>query len=224
MIDKAPGGLDTMRFLRSLQGSARARGGAVVVTMGNHEAEFLADPFGDKSALFLADLAAAQLDPRAVADGADIGAWMRGLPFGVLDGDWFFSHAGQTAGRSIARLEASFRADVSAHGFAAGSLTSANSLLEATLWWQAADAAAAVDAVLGPLPARHLVVGHDPSALGKRGSIGQILGGRLFLIDTGMSPGVNDSQGALMLLERSPGGTVVSAAFPTGPPGPFYQE
>ncbi|HEX2659351.1 MAG TPA: metallophosphoesterase [Polyangia bacterium] len=227
LIDKAEGGLSTIRFLQGLQAQAAAAGGEVVVTMGNHEAEFLANPMNDKASPFLKDLADANLDPVAVAAGADVGAWMRALPIGIVDGDWFFSHAGNTRGLSLAALEADIRTDVDDHGFGGRSLAAPNSILEAELWWETADPTATADASLAGLPAKHLVFGHDPAALGqKRGSVGQLLDGRLFPVDAGMSPAVNDSQGALLLLERdgTAGTTTVSAAFPAGPPGMIFQE
>jgi hypothetical protein len=226
LIDKAEGGLATIRFLQGLQAQAAAAGGEVVVTMGNHEAEFLANPMNDKASPFLKDLEGAQLDPVAVAGGADVGAWMRQLPIGIVDGDWFFSHAGNTRGLTLAALEADIRTDVSARGFGGRSLAAPNSILEAELWWETADPAATVDACLSGLPAKHLVFGHDPAALGqKRGAVGQLLDGRLFPVDAGMSPAVNDSQGALLLIERdAAAGTTVSGAFPVGPPGTIFQE
>jgi len=224
MIDKSEGGLITMRFLRDLQAQAAAAGGQVVVTLGNHEAEFLADPMNDKASPFLNDLAAAHLDPKAVAEGADIGAWMRDLPIGIADGDWFFSHAGNTHGLALAALAAEVQTDVTTHGFGGRSLAAPNSILEAETWWETADPIATVDACLDGLPAKHLVFGHDPAALGqKRGGVGQLMDGRLFPVDAGMSPAVNDSQGALLLIERDAAGTVVSAAFPAGPPGAIFQ-
>jgi hypothetical protein len=44
MIDKGPDAPDVVRFLSALQTSAASAGGRVIVTMGNHEAEFLAAP------------------------------------------------------------------------------------------------------------------------------------------------------------------------------------
>lgn len=224
LIDKAEGGLATIRFLQDLQAQAAAAGGEVVVTMGNHEAEFLANPMNDKASPFIKDLEAAHLDPQAVADGADVGAWMRQLPIGILDGDWFFSHAGNTLGQTLAAMEADIQADVTAHGFGGHTLAAPNSILEAELWWETADPTATVDACLNGLSVKHLVFGHDPAALGqKRGSVGQLLDGRLFPVDAGMSPAVNDSQGAMLLIERDLT-TSVSAAFPSGPPGAIFQE
>ena len=224
LIDKSTGGLTTVRFLIGLQAEAAAAGGEVVVTMGNHELEFLSDPYNDKSAAFVTDLADAGLDPKAVAEGADVGGWMRGLPFGILDGDWFFSHAGNTGGRSIAQLAADIEVDLHTHHKTGAALLDDDSLLEAQLWWETGDPKATIDANLFALPAKHLVFGHDPNVLSTRGSLGQLYDARLFLIDTGMSPIVNDSQGALLLIERDGTTTTASAAFPTGAPGLIYYE
>jgi len=224
LIDKSTGGLTTVRFLIALQAQAAAAGGEVIVTMGNHELEFLADPYNDKSAAFVTDLADAGLAPKAVAEGADVGGWMRGLPFGILDGDWFFSHAGNTGGRSLSQLAADIEVDLHTHHKTGAALLDDDSLLEAQLWWATADPKATIDANLFALPAKHLVFGHDPNVLTTRGSLGQLYDARLFLIDTGMSPIVNDSQGALLLIERDGASTTASAAFPTGAPGIIYVE
>jgi hypothetical protein len=224
MIDKSTGGLATVRFLIALQTQAADAGGEVVVTMGNHELEFLADPYNDKSAAFVTDLADAGLDPKAVAKGADVGDWLRGLPFGILDGDWFFSHAGNTGRRSVAQLASDIEVDLHTHHKTGAALLDDDSLLEAKLWWETADPKATIDANLFALPARHLVFGHDPDVLSTRGSLGQLYDARLFLIDTGMSPIVNDSQGALLLIERDGTTTTASAAFPTGAPGIIYSD
>jgi hypothetical protein len=42
MIDKYTDSLDVIALFRALQQSATAAGGRVIVTLGNHEAEFLA--------------------------------------------------------------------------------------------------------------------------------------------------------------------------------------
>jgi hypothetical protein len=224
LIDKDTGGLSTIRLLQQLQTGAKAAGGEVVVTMGNHEMEFLADPENDKAAAFRADLGDVGLDPVAVAGGDDVGGWMRALPFGILDGDWFFSHAGNTGGRSLTALAADIEADLHGHIKKSAAILDSDSLLEAEHWWETDNPAGTIDANLAAIPARHLAFGHDPSALGTHGAIGQLYSGRLFLIDSGMSPIVNFSQGALLLIERGAGGTTVSAAFPNGYPGQIYSE
>ncbi len=44
LIDKGPHPVDVLRLLAALRASAHRAGGQVVITMGNHEAEFLAGP------------------------------------------------------------------------------------------------------------------------------------------------------------------------------------
>src|SRR5215831_1544292 len=46
MIDKWTDSLGVITLLRTLQKDAAAQGGRVIITMGNHEGEFLADPLG----------------------------------------------------------------------------------------------------------------------------------------------------------------------------------
>ncbi|MFZ5439823.1 MAG: metallophosphoesterase, partial [Myxococcota bacterium] len=105
LIDKTTGGLPTIELLRALEEQAPASGGLVVVSLGNHEAEFLADPGADKVATFATELREAALEPLEVARGAaGPGAWLRSRPFGIKDGAWFFSHSGHTGGRSLEEL------------------------------------------------------------------------------------------------------------------------
>ena len=50
MIDKWNDSIGVITLLRTLQSDAASHGGRVVITMGNHEAEFLADPLGSRRA------------------------------------------------------------------------------------------------------------------------------------------------------------------------------
>src|SRR4029079_19156109 len=50
LIDKGPQSLEVLDLMMSLQRGARAAGGDVIVTLGNHEAEFLARPGKKKKA------------------------------------------------------------------------------------------------------------------------------------------------------------------------------
>ena len=103
MIDKGPDSLGVIALVRALRSDAAARGGRVIITMGNHEAEFLAKRGHNE---FINELITAKLDPEEVADCAgDIGQFLCTLPIAVRVNDWFFSHAGNTNGRTIDDLE-----------------------------------------------------------------------------------------------------------------------
>lgn len=188
LIDKGPDSLDVVDLLRGL-------GDHAVVTIGNHEAEFFADPTNDKAE------ASDGVDPQLSADGIDLvafasgaeprGAWLRTLPFGARIGDWFFAHAGQTGGRTFDALAADLAAAFDADDFRGDAFVGDDSLLEARDWY--GDSIAASLTALG---VAHVVFGHDPNALGPRGAIAQ--SGALIRIDCGMSPDVGDSDGKLL--------------------------
>jgi len=216
LIDKGPDAPDVVRVVIALQAAAAAAGGRVVVTMGNHEAEFLADPENSKatgSDGLDPELATIGLTPDATAAGDDdIGKFLRDLPFAARVDDWFFVHAGDTEGASVADLTTTLTNGVNAMGFGAPVLSATSSLLEARLsssppqWWDATgDATTLLATWTKALAVSHLVMGHQPGGVGIRNGpdrakdqMAAEYGGLLFLIDTGLSVDVDDTGGALL--------------------------
>ena len=196
LIDKGSQSLEAIDLFRALETSAATRGGRVVVLLGNHEAEFLADPYNSKADAFDSELRSDGLDPCLVATTAPRGVWLRTRPLGARIGDWFFAHAGETHGQTIVDLEQGLRAGLIANDFRDASIIGADSLLEARAWWESAPGLAQRDA--DALAVAHIVFGHTPDALGPRGAIATGEGGVLFRIDVGMSPAIDDSAGALL--------------------------
>jgi Calcineurin-like phosphoesterase len=198
MIDKWNQGVEVVELMRALEEKAERSGGKVVVTLGNHEAEFLASR-GDnkKAAEFAKELLAQGIEPADVAAGKDaqgIGAWLRNRPIAVKVNDWFFCHAGNTFGLSLKELEQTVETGVERDGFGAFVLSEPNSILEARMgpvpWWMMVPATGA--ASLGNVQAgqqktqggttvlkryvtalgcNHLVVGHQPGKVNFGGGI-----------------------------------------------------
>jgi hypothetical protein len=219
MIDKGPSSLEVIEAVMALEASAPLTGGKVVALFGNHEAEFLGDPTGSKftGADGIDSELATQspaVNPQAFATGADPrGAWIRKRPFGARVGSWFFAHAGDTGGLTIAQLDAELSAALaSPQGWTSAAIAGSSSLLESRSWY----APNVVSANAGALGVKHIVMGHDPSAFG---STGQILTpnsyqGGLVKIDTGL--GSNASSGALLRVRHAGANDVAEALLPDG--------
>jgi len=213
LIDKGPQSLEVLDLMMSLQSGARAAGGDVIVTLGNHEAEFLARPGKKKKAEeFERELSERHIDLHDVAEGRNAyGRFFLGLPVAARVNGWFFSHAGSTSGMSLTQIGDHFRAVVDSGRWKNPFLIGDDSLLEARKWWKGD----MDDKDLAALPAAHIVFGHDPGAFRDKGTI-QTKGGRLFLIDVGMTPEFDYSKGALMLIDRKDGLDVATSLDASG--------
>jgi hypothetical protein len=212
MIDKGPRPMDVLRFLRGLQAAARAERGEVIVLAGNHEAELLAPPEGGPAKDRIADWGRLGVSPNDLrACRGDIGQFLCSLPFGARVGDWFFSHAGNTGGRTIPQLST---------GIEDGkyNLTGPNSILEARLgegkeWIAPADSKTGERQLLtsyaAALGVKHMVQGHQHNNVkfddGAERHTGEMFQrwGLLFLTDVGMSREIGDSQGAALKITQA---------------------
>lgn len=220
MIDKGPkpGGssLRVIAILRALQKSAVASNARVIILMGNHEAEFLANPNKSKTSDFASELRTANIDPATVANcQGDLGQFLCNLPIAAKVRDWFFSHAGNTNGRTIAALSAAIEAGFASKGFATPELIGDNSILEARLnnkgcnnlpWFyecvRETDPQKVLRRNATALGVNHIVQGHQPGNVvfldgvtREEDAVFQRYG-LLFLIDTGMSRGIDGSRSA----------------------------
>jgi hypothetical protein len=243
LIDKGRRSLEVIALFRALQRDAARAGGRVIVLMGNHEAEFLADPADDDKALeFLKEVEKKGLDPADVAGGRDalgVGTFLRGLPFAARVNDWFLAHAGHTHGLDLAGLRAELEEEVDAKGYGADILLGKQGLLEARLhnrpWWEkegeaAEKGTARLERYVRALGAKHLVIGHQPGKVvfadgstRRKGELCQKFDGLIFLIDVGMSEAIDYSRGALLHIR---GGRHVRAfaVFPSGDPQQLWPQ
>jgi hypothetical protein len=191
----------------------------VILTVGNHEAEFLADPANKKAIPFVAELRANKLQPADVTAGRDalgVGAFLRSLPFAARVDDWFFAHAGDTRRRSLKQLSAELQEGVDARGYDPKRTPALDALLMARstppAWWEKGGEGATSKDKLAvyarALGVKHFVFGHQSGEVlfsdgtrRRRGHLFQHYDGLLFLIDVGMSRGLKQGEG----LGYSPG-------------------
>lgn len=226
MIDKGPAGVEVLDFLMALQADAKKAGGGVVVTIGNHEAEFLVDPSNSKATGpdgIVTELSAKGISPADVASGVDPrGAWIRRLPFGARFGGWFFSHAGDTQGRSVDELSTLFEAAVKNHpNYDAPEIVGTTSILESRDWYTDPATATKNAAALG---VKHIVFGHDPSALGPKGKIAVAQNEVLTRIDCGMSPTIDYSKGMIFHITQQGTKDVAEQLDPKGKVTPLFSS
>jgi hypothetical protein len=219
MIDKGTESLEVVEALMALQTSAQAHGGKVVALLGNHEAEFFADPTGSKftgSDGIDTELASQtpSIAPAAFADGNDPrGAWIRALPFGARVGSWFFCHAGDTGGLSVSQLDALLTAALaSSTGWGSDAIVGTTSLLESRSWYTPS----IVSTNAAALGVKHIGMGHDPNAFSATGDLVTPSGyqGSLFKLDTGL--GSNASNGALLRVRHAGSVDVAEKLLPDG--------
>jgi hypothetical protein len=225
MIDKGPDSLGVIALLRALQTAAAAQGGQVIITMGNHEAEFLADPHGKKTKEFQDELKKAGLKRNDVAScQGDLGIFLCGLPIAARVNDWFFSHAGNTNGQTIPQLNAAIASGICQSGFATPQLQDYNSILEARLndkgpnnlpWFDNGSTTnnpqTLLQSYVTALGVNHLIQGHQPGKVAFPDGVQRNeyylfqRYGLLFLIDGGMSVGIsgNKSVGGALHITRS---------------------
>jgi len=226
MIDKGPDSLGVIALLRALQTAAAAERGQVIITMGNHEAEFLAHPHAKQTSEFQAELKKAGLKRNAVAScQGDLGVFLCGLPIAARVNDWFFSHAGNTNGQSIAGLNATIGSGICQSGFTTPQLQGNNSILEARLnskgpnglpWFDNGSKKNNPQTLLQSYVTalggvNHLIQGHQPGTVkfpdGVQRNEYYLFQryGLLFLNDGGMSVGIsgNKSLGGALHITRS---------------------
>lgn len=234
MIDKWDHSLDVIALMRALILSAASQGGRVVISTGNHEAEFLEDPTSDKTQEFQKELKAAGIKPKDVADGTDsegIGKFLLCLPFASRVNGWFFAHAGSTKGRTLEQLIRDLQTGVDEDGYGAKVLLGNKGLLEARMkppWWEkdGDEPIESIARLLGyadALGVKHIVFGHQPGtytfndgSTRKKGTMFDNFNGLVFLIDMGMSRGVDYSKGALLRIQREGGAETATAVFADG--------
>jgi hypothetical protein len=232
-IDKGDQSLDVIALFQKLQKEAAKAGGRFLVTMGNHEAAFLADPSNSKAVKFRAELDVKKIDVAPILTGkTELGRFLYSLPLGVRIGDWFFAHAGYIRDRTIKQLAAELREGIDAHGYDIDLVPALRDLVEARLhpmpWWEKKGDAGPeswkrLSSLANNLGVRHLVVGHQPNNIhfsdgSKRlkGTMVQKADGLIFLIDVGMSRGVPEgpySEGALLHIRRN---LEASQIYPNG--------
>ena len=192
-------------LLEGLQPEAAAAGSRLVVLMGNHEVEFLANP-----ALASRDLLRsawrAGLGPKKGVTGeqlaqSGIGDYLRKLPVAAFVGTWLFAHAGYIDVKDGVPAMQAYFAALSAAVVRPDypALVQRKSILEYHNWWADKHKRKRMRRRLRTLGMNGLLFGHDPDALGVYGAMAIDRDGWLMKLDTGMK--IGQSKGMLLKCE-----------------------
>jgi hypothetical protein len=195
-MDKGPQSVEVLRLWMRLQPEAVAKGGRLIVLLGNHEAEFLADPTGDKKAKeTFADADSLHVPEADLSDPAKpLGKFLRGLPLAARVGDWLFCHAGWVPNESWPAFVAQAKATLSAGTYGDPLLAADDSILEKKSgggekkWWRSPGEIRELERRLDADGLAGVVFGHQPGGLDIVDNVGETADGRIFKIDSGMAP------------------------------------
>lgn len=232
LIDKGQDSLGVIDLLRGLQVSAASKGGRVIVTLGNHEAEFFANPRNRKATSTGEDrtgidveLAARGIDPLELASATDTGGrgrWLMDLPLGVRIKKWLFAHGGNTGGDSLAALDKRLQSALTTNGFGAMDITGKDSILEAQEWYGSPSSGTG-RTYAKALGVKHIVFGHDPGAFGDHGHIVASDDGSLIKLDVMMGlHGKKATTGGLLLHLHTKGSDTAEVLDATGTGAPLF--
>ena len=200
-IDKGANSIEVVDLWIKLVPQAIAAGGLIIHTLGNHEAEFLANPNDDsKAAELTAELQAQNV---SVADFIDPtkprGAFLKSEPVAAKIGKWLFSHAGDYPDMAWADFKAQATSLLSIGSYGDPLFIGNDSILEAKGWWKKSADRATYLQRLSANGMSGIVQGHQPSAYNIVNRIGAIEGGKMVRIDTGMAPEAGGTPGQMLL-------------------------
>jgi len=216
-IDKGPESLPILELWMRLRPQAQAGGGRLLVLLGNHEAEFLADPHTGKTKPFRKELKQANIDAEQLAAGRDprgIGAFLRAMPCAARVGKMLFVHAGWfPPGETWPAFVRRARQTLAAGRYGDPFLTGEHSILEARevtpagsddpeKWYDDAGAVRNLEKRVTGAGLYGVVFGHQPKAFHFLDEIGGVDGLRLIKIDTGMAPDADESPGEVLRFRR----------------------
>jgi hypothetical protein len=208
-IDKGPQSLEILDLWRTLSLEAPQQNSRIVVLLGNHEAEFLADPTRKKSAATREELEAKGLAVRDLLDpNSPRGRFLRAMPLAARVGKrWLFCHAGWVPDMPYPAFVAKAQSVLRAADYANDFLLNPDSILEKRdggdggKWWENPADVRELTVRLDRDGLYGVVFGHQPAAFGLEGAIGPYdpKDARLIKIDSGMAPDAGGHPGHLLL-------------------------
>lgn len=201
-IDKGPQSVDVINAIMSLQKSSAAAGGKVVQLLGNHEAEFLADPKNKKAAALLSEFALKHISVSDLtSEQTAYGVFLHSQPVAVKIGVWLFCHAGFYPDMKWANFLSKSRSVLDSRSYSDGFLIGDTSILENRDWYHDPSDRKSQLQIMAREGIWGLVFGHQPNAFGFKGRSAAVDSGQIIKIDNGMPPEAGSNPGTLLLFK-----------------------
>lgn len=203
-IDKGPDSLGTLDLWLALSRQAAQYGGRVIHLLGNHEAEFLADPEGGKKASdFRKELKAKGVSLKEVTRPGHARAdFLLAMPVAARVGKWLFCHSGLLPDKSWDDFTGKAAEVLKAGDYGSKFLLGDDSILENRDWWESAAGRRELEKRLSAAGLFGVVFGHQGKALGAEGRAAVSGDHRLVKIDNGMPPEAGSHAGSLLIFPR----------------------
>ena len=200
-IDKGPQSLEVLNLWIKLQSQSAAAGGGFIHVLGNHEAEFLANPTkAPKAAELIAEMHAQNVTLNDLTGlQSPRGIFIHSEPVAAIVGKWLFCHSGFYPDATWADFSAQAKKVVVAQDYGSDFLIGANSILEAKKWEANDSLVLFLLKRLGDLSLYGIVFGHQPAAFGITGRSAAKYSGHLIKIDNGMPPEAGSHPGSLLI-------------------------
>jgi len=214
-INKGPQSIEVLNLWMQLQEQASAAGGRVIHLLGNHEAEFLANPTNSSKAVQLLNEMSSQHLPLSDLAGTDSprGKFIHSEPVAARVGKWLFCHSGYFPDMSWNDFTAQAQQVLAAKNYGDDFLLGKNSILEASKWELNSKTVNSVLARMDKIGVYGNVFGHQPGAFKIKGRSAAKAQGRLIKIDNGMAPEGGSHPGSLLVFVNP--GEMTQSSFPT---------
>jgi hypothetical protein len=200
-INKGPDSVDIIDLWMSLYEQAPRSGGRIIHLLGNHEAEFLADPKeNDKATEFRDELRSKGYKVKEFGKpGYPRGDFLLAMPVAARVGKWLFCHAGLLPDNTWEHFTDKAAKVIQSGDYSAKFLLGEESVLESKDWWDSGEGRKNLKKRLSDTGLFGVVFGHQNKALDAEGRNAISGDRRLIKIDNGMSPDGGSNPGSLLV-------------------------
>ncbi|MDZ4675889.1 MAG: metallophosphoesterase [Oligoflexia bacterium] len=199
-IDKGHNSIGVLDLWMKLEPQIAQAGGKFIHVLGNHEAEFLADPMNYKADELRAELKEKGIKLKELTDeNFPRGKFIRSMPLAARVGKWLFCHSGHYPKMTWAAFKTKAQQVLSSGDYSNEFLIGENSILTDKEWWKYNSQLKEVKAVLNKNGIFGVVFGHDPNAFRTPSEIQAVEGYTFIKIDVGINRVAGGNPGRLLI-------------------------